>query len=163
MHIHFVCSGNSFRSRFAEAYIRSKQIKNILVSSSGTGATKNICGAVSWLTQRYVIYQGLIPYITHEWQQTTSNLLKSEDKIIFMQKKHHKYCVEKLGYNKNNYEIWEIGDLVDYGFTDSFRSFEDDLAKIKKSEEVFAQIKKKIDTMMEQIHDPAYSMDSSKG
>lgn len=42
--IHFVCRGNNFRSRLAEAYLNSKKLPGIKVISSGIEAEKMIAG-----------------------------------------------------------------------------------------------------------------------
>ena len=58
--IHFICTHNTFRSRVAEAYLNSKRLEDVKVSSSGVDATGNYDGAVSWFAQRLLIRQSLI-------------------------------------------------------------------------------------------------------
>ena len=79
MHIHFVCSGNSYRSRLAEAYLKSVLVdKTIIVSSSGTEAEKHRLknGPICWYAMRLMKRNNLIPFMSWKERQTTSQILK---------------------------------------------------------------------------------------
>ena len=79
MHIHFVCSGNTYRSRLAEAYLRSMDKKpNTKVSSSGIIADKSKPenGPVNWYTMRLMKRNDLIKYMSWQQTQTTQPLLE---------------------------------------------------------------------------------------
>lgn len=52
--VEFVCSGNTFRSRTAEAYLKSKGVAGIVVSSSGPTANLDLNGPISWWGQRII-------------------------------------------------------------------------------------------------------------
>lgn len=141
MTIHFICFGNIYRSRLAEAYLNSKKTEGIDVTSSGTNASE--CGnrPISWLGQRLFEVYNLVPFQKSNWNQTTKQLLDSSDLTIFFAKEYYQYCVDNFGFNSPNFEIWEIQDL-DIKITD-------DMEKIKKTEETFGRIRQKVDELIE--------------
>jgi len=141
MIIHFVCLGNVYRSRLAEAYLNSKKIPNVTVISSGISASENNNRPISWLTQRlYEVYK-LVPFQKSSWTQTSKVLLDSADLTIFFDNKYYQYCVENFGFNSNNFEIWEIADLDG--------KIKEHLEKINITEESFRVIREKVDNLIE--------------
>ena len=141
MIIHFVCSGNVYRSRLAETYLNSKELSNIRVISSGINASENNNRPISWLTQRlYEVYK-LVPFQKSNWAQTSKLLLDSADLTIFFADEYYQYCVNNFGYNSTNFEIWEIEDLDG--------NIKDHMEKIKKTEETFENIRQKVDDLVE--------------
>ncbi len=147
MHIHFVCTGNAYRSRLAEAYLGSKQLKGIEVSSSGIEASKNKNGPICWYAARVLHYQGFQKYTSHSWRETTKDMLENADLVIFMHKNHLEYAKQYHGFS-GNYELWNISDLSHSGLTIDKQSSEDDIRRIKITEETFEKIKRKTDAMI---------------
>ncbi len=141
MTIHFVCSGNTFRSRLAETYLNSKRLKNIKVISSGVDASENVNRPISWLTQRLFETNKLVPFEKPNWTQTSKQLLDSADLTIFFDKKYYKYCVKQFRFHPNLFEIWDIEDLD--------KNIEDHLEKIRASEEIFNVIRQRVDNLVE--------------
>lgn len=141
MIIHFVCLGNVYRSRLAEAYFNSKKIDGIEVISSGINASENGNRPISWLTQRLFEVDKLVPFQKSNWTQTTKQLLNSAGLTIFFDKKYYQYCVENFRFNSSNFEIWEIADLDG--------NINDHGEKIKKTEETFELIRQKVDDLIE--------------
>src|ERR1035437_2585277 len=131
MTVHFICTGNSYRSRLAETYLNSKKINNIKAISSGINAEQTI----GWIALRIIQNNKLSSYLLTSCQQTTGKLLKEGDFTVFMEEEHHKFC-KNLGFSSNNYEIWGIHDIL------SEISEEE---KIKQSDKTFAEIKNKVD------------------
>lgn len=141
MIIHFVCLGNIYRSRLAEAYLNSKKLSNVTVISSGISASENNNRPISWLTQRlYEVYK-LVPFQKSNWTQTSKVLLDSADLTIFFADEYYQFCVNNFGFNSKNFEIWEIEDLDG--------SIKDHMEKIKKTEETFEKIRQKVDGLIE--------------
>lgn len=135
MIVHFICTGNSYRSRLAEAYLNSKQLPNIKAISSGINPDKFI----SWITLRIIQQNGLSGYISSSCQKTTKQLLKKGDFAVFMTKEHYEFCKNNLGFNSSHFEIWDIYDLPPKI---------DDIERIKLSEETYRRIKRNIEQML---------------
>ena len=149
IHIHFVCTGNVYRSRLAEAYLRSKQLPNIGVSSSGIKATDNSFGPITWFAARIARRHNLIPHLKLMWTQTTPKILNDSTVVIFMTGVHHQFAKAHFHYNKTTYEIWNIADLDKAKF---FHAENDsDLMRIEHTEKVFAEIKKKVDGLARRL------------
>ena len=99
MKIHFVCSGNTFRSRLAEGYLKSKNINNLIVSSSGIKAAENFNGPIAphtvWVSEKY----NLSTHMFETWRESDKNEIEDQDLVIFMEPLHYKYCTEQLHCN----------------------------------------------------------------
>lgn len=144
MLIHFICTGNVYRSRLAETYLNSKQLPNIHAISSGVFAKNNESGPISWYTQRILQNEKLISFETPTWQQTTEELLNSATYTIFLQPLHLKYCKERFNYSSDAYEVWDIPDLD--GFIDS------EIERIQATEETYSKIRGKVDGLINQFN-----------
>lgn len=147
MHVHFVCTGNTFRSRLAESYLKSKKIKGLEVSSSGVAARDNMNGPITWYAARLIKKYNLIPYTKHSWTHTSTRQLKQADLVIFMDDSHHKHSVEKLHF-VGEHAIWKIPDLGDVGFTDTINNEQE---AISATEKIFSLIKNKVDALAHQF------------
>ncbi|MGA2911088.1 MAG: hypothetical protein ABSE17_00405 [Candidatus Levyibacteriota bacterium] len=146
MTIHFVCKGNTFRSRLAEAYLNSKQIPNLKVISSGTEADVNKCGPITWYAQRLIQQDKLVPFEKPTWKQTTKILLEEGDLTVFMHRNIYDFCVEHFGFNSKNFQIWEIAD------TDAhFETVQEEAQKVTITEKIYAEIKKKVDELVRNL------------
>ncbi len=137
MIIHFICTGNSYRSRLAEAYLNSKKLKNIKAISSGIEADHNMRGPITWRAQRIIQKEHLVPFEKPNWQKTTKDLLNQGDFTIFIKKDIYDFCVDNLGFNNKNFEVWDINDIEGNQKTEE--------EKTKESEETYRKIKKKVD------------------
>lgn len=142
--VHFVCTGNTFRSRLAKAYFDSLKCENIETSSSGVEATKNLNGIICWYTQKIITENGLKLFEEATWTQTTPEILNQADYIIFMQTHHLLDCQKNFNYNSTNYEIWEINDMSE----DKCQ----DLERIQESREIFEKIKSKVDELAKRLN-----------
>lgn len=109
--IHFVCTGNVYRSRIAESYLNSLEIAGIEVTSSGIEAKANCDGPITWYAMRVIKRRGLVKYMKGHWHQTNRETLLKQDYIIFMEKKHLIYAQIICGYSGKNYEVWEVPDM----------------------------------------------------
>lgn len=156
MHIHFVCSGNSYRSRLAEAYCKSK-IKNQkkLISSSGINANKNRLGngPICWYAMRLMKRNHLISFMSWKETQTTKRVLKGIDLLICMHQSHLDYCQNELGYT-GKFEVWEIPDLTEMkGFVSYLvkPGIETDVSYIKSTQQTYDSITGKVDNLISKI------------
>lgn len=152
MKIHFVCTGNTFRSRLAEAYLRSKSVRGLEVSSSGIKAHENENGPIAWYGAWLIKRYGLVPHLTHTWTKTAPQHLKNADLVIFMDKKYHHHSKRDLGFTGTRYQIWNIPDLNDMGFdTETGTSIDEDAARMLATEKIFSQIKQKVDKLVKTL------------
>ncbi|MCL5435256.1 MAG: hypothetical protein M1405_02600 [Patescibacteria group bacterium] len=138
MIIHFVCRGNTYRSRLAETYLNSKQFPNIKAISSGIEAENNISGPITWYAQRIIQKEHLVSFEKPTWQKTTKDLFEEGDYTIFMQKEIYDFC-KNLGFSSKNFEVWNIYDLSPEM---------PETEKIEKSDETFAEIKRRVDKLL---------------
>lgn len=151
MKVHFVCTGNAFRSRLAEAYLNSKK-NELQATSSGIEAIKNENGAICWYAQRLFRYRGLLRFTKVSWEQTTLEMLVKADLVIFMTKGHLRLCQKKLGYRGHNYRCWDIPDFDDLGFTTDDEGLSEDIERIKVSENIFRKIQEQVDLLEQELH-----------
>jgi|SRR2546421_2581539 len=151
MHIHFVCTGNAYRSRLAESYLKSKQILGVIVSSSGTEADKHysINGPISWYAMRLIQVNNLIAFTKPMSETTTEHMLLQADLIIFINRPHYDYAKRYLGYDETNYQIWGILDLDD--FPDAQAILKDEKRIIEVTEKTFEDIKQKVDKLVTEL------------
>lgn len=155
MHVHFVCSGNSYRSRLAEAYLKSKLgSKEIKVSSSGIAATlhKFGNGPICWYAMRLMKRNALIEFMSWQQQQTTKELLNGVDLLICMRQEHLDFCQNEMGYT-GEFEVWNIPDLNEMdGFIPSTQpGLKTDINHINLTEQTFELITEKVDNLVNKI------------
>lgn len=149
MNIHFVCTGNVYRSRLAEAYLNSKQLPNIEATSSGVLAAINydFHGPIYWAAMRLIEQYHLAPFMSPMSTQTTLELLHNADLIIFMKGNHHEFSKRQLGFLKENFEVWDIPDLDDlpeyYSMTDA--------KMLDATEQTFTLIRKEVDKLSKRL------------
>ncbi len=148
MIIHFICWGNTYRSRLAEAYLNSKNSSGLKSISSGILASTNESGPISWYAQRIIENEKLVPFESLGWQQTTKEILKQGDFTIFIQQEPYDYCRKKLDFTQKDYEIWDIKDMYEFLFSSLGMRPATEMEKIKASEETFKIIKRKIDDLI---------------
>lgn len=141
MKVHFICTGNTYRSRLAEAYLNSKNLDNTEAYSSGIEADNNINGPISWYAAKILFDFRLVNFMSDNWQKTSKELLDKSDYIVFLQKSHYDYCKKILGFERNDYEIWDIDDIENIEVSIS------DEEKINLSEETFEKIKSNVDKL----------------
>ena len=65
-----------------------------------------------------------------------------------MDKKNYEYAKNNLSYSADNYEVWNIPDLDDLGFTIKRETLEKDIERIKATEKTYRIITGKIDELI---------------
>lgn len=144
--IHFVCTGNIFRSRLAEAYLRSKA-PNILISSSGTNASSQKMGPISFYAQRILYRRNLIPFMKMMWSDTKEENLKNADLVIFLGQKNYDLCREKFNFDSDNL-IWNIPDFYHIQLNGKPTDTSEEIKYLKMSEDIYSQITEKVDELI---------------
>lgn len=155
MHIHFVCSGNFYRSRLAEAYFKSiSKNKDIEVSSSGiiAEAKKMENGPICWYAMRLMKRHNLIPFMSWKERQTTKEALKGVNLLICMNQLHLDFCQNEMGY-AGKFEVWDVPDLkeMDGFIPPTVSGIETDINHIKLTEKTFLLIKEKVGNLIKNI------------
>jgi protein-tyrosine-phosphatase len=153
IHVHFVCTGNAYRSRLAEAYLKGKQLSWLHVSSSGIAAEHHFLknGPICWDAMRLIHKYHLIPFMSLIWTQTAPQHFVSADMVIFMCQEHYQYVKDCLGYQGICYQIWDIADMAIQGLTGREETIEYDIARIKSAEHTFECIREKVDFLVEDL------------
>lgn len=111
MKIHFVCTGNVYRSRLAEAYCASRCVPGIRVSSSGIAAGRNGDAPISPYAADVLALHGLESYAAARWQRTTEDLVQASDVLVFMESEHRRFCENWIDPTRQRIEVWEIEDV----------------------------------------------------
>jgi protein-tyrosine-phosphatase len=112
MLVHFICRGNTFRSRLAEAYLNSLKLSKIKAISSGTVAklhsesNKNNFN----ITQDVLTEHGIEKYNKDSWDQLTTERLRQGDVVIFLNVGVKEECEELFGL-PDEYIVWGIKDF----------------------------------------------------
>lgn len=109
--IQFVCTGNLYRSRLAEAYCASKRVFGVRAISSGIAAGRNGDAPISPYAADVLAQYGLEPYAAARWQPTTAALVRVSDVIVFMESEHRRFCEEWLEPSRQRIEVWGIEDV----------------------------------------------------
>src|SRR5712692_6812963 len=111
MTIHFICAGNIYRSRLAEAYCASKGVPGLRVLSSGIGTKLNRGVPIAVYAARVLRERGLEHFAAASWQQTTATLVRASDVLVFMEREHYSFCEDWLDPVRQTVEIWDIPDI----------------------------------------------------
>lgn len=109
--VHFICTGNVYRSRLAEAYCISKGIRGVRVFSSGIAAGRDGDAAISPYAAEVLAKYDLQSYASRYWQRTTAALVRSSDHLVFMELEHHHFCEQWIEPARQRVEVWGIADI----------------------------------------------------
>jgi len=145
--VHFICTGNIYRSRLTEAYLRSKNLPHVTVSSSGTMANTQYKGPIVWTALRLLYRNNLLQYMSDKWTQTTSDQLDKADIVVFIGKNNFEYCQQRFPIPKN-YEVWDLPDFDDRDMNGKPLDMNRESECITLSENVYAMVKEKVDRLV---------------
>ena len=137
MKIQFICSGNTYRSRLAEAYLNSLQIKGISAISSGAHA-KTQPMEIRWYTERLLEEHGLSRFASPTHRQTTTAGINACGLVVFLGPSVYKCC--KKNYTiKKPHIIWDVKDV---------NCHDSDAKLLKLTEKSFKEIKNKVKELL---------------
>jgi protein-tyrosine-phosphatase len=111
MRIHFICTGNIYRSRLAEAYCAFRCGPGTHVSSSGIGAGLNGDAPISPYAADLLKQFGLDSFAAARWQRTTADLVRTSDVIVFMESEHRRFCEDWIEPARQRIEVWGVEDI----------------------------------------------------
>ena len=146
--IHFVCTGNVYRSRLAEAYLNAKGLPHLVVSSSGIHAELRENGPISWYAMRILTHNQLIPFMSMTSQRTSATLLTQADLVVFMRPLHYEYARSMLHVEPSRYCAWDIPDLHEFTTVPLANLTEVEL--IELSEKTYSLIKEQVDLLIKE-------------
>lgn len=137
--------GNVYRSRFAEAYAKSKN-KEHEFSSSGVAAD-GYFGPVTWwgmkLAYDYKIDRLMKP--NHDWFDEQN--LDDIDLVVFMNPEVEKAAKERVNLSGVEYETWDIDDL----FPTEASGIDLDVKIINQSNNTAKKITKNVDQLLQRL------------
>ena len=112
MVIHFICRGNTHRSRLAEAYARSStaQIADVVVVSSGIEADRDLSGPIVPFVKRTLENDNLLQFTGTTWTQTTQPMIEGSDVLIFMSDDVFEDAMERFQIPVERSQRWQIPD-----------------------------------------------------
>lgn len=111
MKIHFICAGNIYRSRLAEAYCVSRSVPGTQILSSGIEAGLNGTAPISPYAAAILARFDLSSHASRHWQRTTADLVESSDVLVFMEPGHLRHCEGWIDRTRQKIEVWEIEDV----------------------------------------------------
>lgn len=109
--IHFVCTGNIYRSRLAEAYCASRRVPGVRILSSGIAAGRDGKALISPYAAEALSKHDLSGFAAPGWQRTTPSLVQACDVIVFMEAEHHRFCETWIEHPRQRIEVWAIEDI----------------------------------------------------
>lgn len=112
-HIHFICRGNVYRSRLAEAYAKSllTPVSNVKISSSGIEASLNLNGNVDPAAAKALEAENIKKNLASSWRQTTQQILDKADLLVFMSETVYKDALKQFDIQKDRSIVWHIEDI----------------------------------------------------
>ena len=141
MRIHFICRGNVLRSLIAETYLRSLQLHNIIVTSSGTNVDLRSEEERKFFANTIALFKahGIEEYAKNTSHQLTQSRADGQDLTICMNQRvvDEASKLVTLSRSTQNWGIVDIGEghrIV----AKNTRQYEED---------IFQEIVKKVDEL----------------
>jgi protein-tyrosine-phosphatase len=112
MIIHFICRGNTHRSRLAEAYAGSStaQVPDVAVVSSGIEADRNLNGPIVPFVKRTLENDNLLQFTGTTWTQTTQPMIDGSDVLIFMSDDVFEDAIARFHVPVERSQRWQVPD-----------------------------------------------------
>ena len=113
MVIHFVCRGNTHRSRLAEAYAKSLtlDLHDITILSSGIEADRDLNGPIVPFVKLLLQNENLLLLTGTTWTQTTQLIIDHSDVIVFMNDDVYEDTVKQFDIPLAASQTWQIADV----------------------------------------------------
>jgi len=110
--IHFVCRGNTYRSRLAAAYLYTLTDERFVVSSSGVAAEHSSIKTCEPYALATAQKHGLTHGIDMPKTQTTTRLLQDADVIVFMNKDVYDDACKAYTFDTRKAIVWHVADIA---------------------------------------------------
>jgi protein-tyrosine-phosphatase len=154
MLIHFICTGNSYRSRLAEAYLNGQSVPDLTAVSSGIRAERNEHGPITWYAARILDQQGLVPFMALTWRQTDAESVRAADCLVFMMEEHRAYCQTHFSLGDRPFRVWDVPDVDALMLPDGVHGLEREALIVRETERTFARIKGLVDVLIAELTSP---------
>ena len=144
--IHFICVGNTFRSRLAEAYLRSKSLPGIVATSSGFHATQDRMGPITPYATRLARLHSFEEHLKPHWDQLSQERIDAADLQVIM----YPPILEQIqaSYRLSTpYEVWDIPDVDDV--RPGQRLTTEEIADT--TDIIFVRLRERVDALAEQV------------
>lgn len=153
MNILTVCTGNVFRSRLAEAYLKSKlSDKNINVTSAGTHAAVMTFGNIAWYARICLEEENLVQFASTTINQLTKEKCDEADLILCMEEVHKNFISDNFHINSEKCMVLNISDLSTTQIAEEKINMESTEKEIiAKAHEIYSKIKENINLILPDI------------
>jgi protein-tyrosine-phosphatase/ADP-ribose pyrophosphatase YjhB (NUDIX family) len=112
--IHFVCRGNTYRSRLAAAYMDTLLDNRFVVNSSGIDAQRSPIKTSEPYTKATAKFHNLSHGVADLKTQTTDDLLATADVVIFMNKDVYEEARKRFAFDERKVQVWRVADMKDH-------------------------------------------------
>ncbi len=109
--VHFVCRGNTYRSRLAAAYMATLVGDQFNITSSGIGAKLTSVRTVEPYTKATARAHHLKHGVSGRNQQASDELLAAADVIIFMNKDIYDEALRRFTVDTRKTLVWRVRDM----------------------------------------------------
>lgn len=145
MNIHFICRGNVLRSLIAETYLRSLNLPNITVSSSGTNVDLTDPTEREYFANTIALFKrhGIEKYAKDTSHQLTQERADGQDVTVCMNQRvvDEARALVALPADTINWDIVDIGE--------GHRTVPEDIRLYE--EEIFKEITVRVDELIQQL------------
>lgn len=140
INIHFVCRGNTYRSRLASAYTATLASNKYRTSSSGIGPRMSKVQTVNTYTKTVADHHVLTFDIDTPRTQTTNELLREADVIVFMNQDVYLDAAKRFIFDDRKSVVWDVADIEEYALQHGL-PYNTDTQLLKIAERGFQKIR----------------------
>jgi len=144
--IHFICHGNTFRSRLAAAYLATIIDADYAVSSSGLRANHADSPVVEPFAAALAKAHGLSFQLDRPRTLTTDALLAAADVLVFLQNDVYQEAQLAFNFDSRKALVWSIDDIDD-GLKAEILADGSEAAMRQATEPIFQKIKAQCDEL----------------
>lgn len=115
--VHFVCNGNVYRSKLAEAYAKSYKVPGVVFSSSGLMFWEHDPRPMDYVSPWAIKIgrkDGIDKLLWGMRQKTTNALLAKQDLIIFANQKVYNRAKRNLKFDERKVIVWNVRDVHEW-------------------------------------------------
>ncbi|HSX06924.1 MAG TPA: hypothetical protein VLG92_04330 [Candidatus Saccharimonadia bacterium] len=148
--IHFVCRGNTYRSRVAAAYTATLIDDRFRVSSSGIETYNSSIRTSELYAQAIAHAHNLTFGMDDPKTQTTDDLLSGADVIVFLNQDVYSDALTRYSFDTSKALAWDIAD-IELSVRTEILASKSEPAQVQATAATFQQIKEHCDTLYAQL------------